>query len=1129
LSFAVVQGRGNPTPQTISLTSAPSLAYTASVVSNPAGWLAVLPANGSTNGDPLSVLVQTGQLAAGTYTGTVTVVSNSAQNANLTIPVVLAVVAAPPGMTAALVTTLAGGAQPPTSAPGTSVSVPVSFVAVAPDGTVYFTSYNLKSVFKLDRSGVVTRFAGAGDYGFSGDGGAAIGARLSFPNGLAIDSAGNVLIADSNNQRIRRVDPNGVISTIAGNGTCTDSGDGGPATSAGLCYPVAVSLDAKNNVYITERARHRIRKVVPDGTISTVAGNGSPGYSGDGARAANAQLDSPMGTAIDSSGYLFIADANNRRVRRVAPDGTVTTVAGTGTCCSSGDGGLAASAQLNYPSGVAVDASGKLYIADSGDNRVRVVTPDSRIASFAGVGGFVGFAGDDGPAAKARLCGPASVSLDSTGNVYIADACNQRVRKVSPAGTINTVAGGRSQDGDLAPFAGLNSPSAVARDRATGDLYVVERLNHRVRKIAPDGSVATIAGTGISGFSGDGGPAVNAQLDGPCALAVDYAGNIFVADCNTNRIRKVTGGAITTVAGNGTSGYSGDRGPATSASFTWASSLAVDAAGNLYIADTNNHRIRRVAPDGTITTVAGNGAIAYSGDNGPATTAALNWPRGVAADSSGVLYIADTNNQRIRRVSLDGTITTVAGTGSCCSSGDGVLATAAVLSYPLGVAVDPFGNLFIADTGGQRVREVTTDGMIATVAGVGTYDYLGDGGPALQGSFRSPSGIFVDDSGAILIADTDNNAIRALVPMGSSPVLTVKSTHSGTVIPGNSATFNVVVKNAVSAAPTNSGVTVIESLPSGLSLASMAGDGWSCAGATCTRADSLTGGLSYSPIAVTVNVGLNAPPQVTNRVTAAAAGAILAADEDLTLVGNAGLKPVISLVANAFGESPQIAPNTWVEIKGSNLAPTSSARIWKSDDFAGDRMPTQLDGVSVTVNGKNAYIYYISPDQVNILTAPDSMEGLVAVQLTDGAIQTAPVIVQAQQSSPSFFVIDGGPYVTALHSNGGLVGPSSLYPGVTTPTSPGETIVLYANGFGPTSSPVVSGSPVQSGTLPGLPEVQIGGQPATVTFAGLVSPGLYQLNVIVPFSVPAGDNAITATCSSGLQSQPGVLITVQQP
>jgi uncharacterized protein (TIGR03437 family) len=256
--------------------------------------------------------------------------------------------------------------------------------------------------------------------------------------------------------------------------------------------------------------------------------------------------------------------------------------------------------------------------------------------------------------------------------------------------------------------------------------------------------------------------------------------------------------------------------------------------------------------------------------------------------------------------------------------------------------------------------------------------------------------------------------------------------------------------------------------------------------------------------------------------------AAMAAFIDLSLFATPAAAPVIKLVANAEGENATIAPNTWVEIKGSNLAPAGDSRIWKGPDFVNGQMPTQLDGVEVNVNGKSAYVYYISPTQVDILTPPDPMQGLVEVRVTSGGVSGAPVTVQAQPLSPSFFIFGAGPYVAAEHTDGSYLGPASMsVPGYAfTPARPGETVVLHANGFGPSSTPVVSGSAAQSGTLSPLPAIKIGGIAASVTFAGLIGPGEFQFNVVVPASLADGDQPITATYN-GLTTQSGVSIAVQ--
>ena len=386
--------------------------------------------------------------------------------------------------------------------------------------------------------------------------------------------------------------------------------------------------------------------------------------------------------------------------------------------------------------------------------------------------GTQGFSGDDGPATSAQLNAPSGVAVDPAGNLYIADYGDNRIRKVSN-GVITTVAGNGTSGniGDNGPATGaqLNYPTGVAVDSA-GNLYIADQYNHRIRKVS-NGVITTVAGSGTAGFSGDNGPATSAQLYYPAGVAVDAAGNLYIADTWNSRVRKVSNGVITTVAGSGTEGFSGDNGPNTSAQLAGPGGVAADSAGNLYIADTSNYRIRKVS-NGVITTAAGGGS---GGDNGPATSAQLNYPAGVAVDSAGNLYIADDvlysngfngyspGNGRIRKVS-NGVITTVSGGGS---GGDNGPATSAQLSGICYVAVDSAGVLYIADPGNDRIREVS-NGVIVTVTGNGTRGFSGDGGPATGAQLYGPDGVAVNSAGNLFIADTDNDRIRVLIPSGAS-------------------------------------------------------------------------------------------------------------------------------------------------------------------------------------------------------------------------------------------------------------------------------------------------------------------------------------------------------------------------
>jgi uncharacterized protein (TIGR03437 family) len=698
---------------------------------------------------------------------------------------VLVLLSAPAARAQGVITTVAGSTWVFRGDGGPGTDAPLgraTGVAVDTAGAVYATDPGNCLVVKTLASGILRVVAGNGICGYSGDGGPATAASLKDPWGVAVDAAGNLYIVDTGNVRIRKVTPAGTIATVAGGGYYL--GDGGPATSTSLGHPEGVAVDAAGNLYIADN--YRIRKVSPSGIISTVAGNGQRGFSGDSGPATGARLGQPAGLAVDAAGNLYIADYGNQRIRRVSPAGIISTVAGNGQQGYSGDGGPATSASLQGPWGVAVDAAGNLYIADQFNDRIRRVSPSGIISTVAG-NGQRGYSGDGGPATSAALSYPAHVAVDAAGNLFIADQENHRIRKVSAAGIISTVAGNGaykfSGDGGPATAASLNGPRGVAVD-AAGNMHIAGDGNQRIRRVTPAGGITTVAGNGSGGFSGDGGPATSASLSDPFGVAVDAAGNLYIADTSNYRVRKVSpSGIISTVAGNGVEGFSGDGGPATSASLSDPFGVAVDAAGDLYIAHPYHHRVRKVSPSGIITTVAGNGSGGFSGDGGPAAAASLNEPLGVAVDAAGNLYIADRNNYRVRKVSSSGIITTVAGNGGYMFSGDGGPATSASLAYPSGVAVDAAGNLYIADMDNHRIRKVAPAGAITTVAGKWQGGYSGDGGPATSASLAYPSGVAVDAAGNLYIADAANDRIRKVLAVppafGATPSALTFSAPAG--------------------------------------------------------------------------------------------------------------------------------------------------------------------------------------------------------------------------------------------------------------------------------------------------------------------------------------------------------------
>ena len=628
-------------------------------------------------------------------------------------------------------------------------------------GAYYIADDDNAMVFKVTPDGILKVVAGNGILGHSGDGGPATSASMEFPQGIAIDSNDNIFILDSAGY-IRKVTSDGIISTIAGDGTNGFAGDGGAATLAQFSFPGGIAIDSAGSIYIADTDNNRIRKITPDGIINTIAGNGKEGFTGEGGPALSAALTGPGSIAVDGAGNVYFGEVDNHVVRMVSAEGIITTFAGGGR---SLQGGIPASSASILPNGLAVDDAGDVVISDYETNRVLVVI-NGTIYAIAG-NAEAGYSGDGGRGGDASLSNPSGVAVDPVAGIYIGDSGNRRIRRLGFDGIIQTVAGNGlfrySGEGGPATSATLYLPYAVALDKK-GNLYIAEPQQARVRKVAPNGVITTFAGTGAQGYNQDGIPATQAQISQVEGLAVDSAGSVYLADAINSRVRKITpDGIISTVAGTGFFNYSGDGGPATGATLYGPAAVAIDNTGNLYISDYYNNRIRKVTLDGIITTVAGNGEAGYSGNGSAATQARLNAPAGLAFDAQGNLYFADSLNNVIRKITPQGIITTVAGNGKEGFLGDGRAATGANLREPFAVTVDAAGNLYIADTRNYRIRKVTADGIISTFAGDGTGHYAGDGGPAALASISAPASLVLDSAGDLIFADWINNRVRAVL------------------------------------------------------------------------------------------------------------------------------------------------------------------------------------------------------------------------------------------------------------------------------------------------------------------------------------------------------------------------------
>jgi sugar lactone lactonase YvrE len=625
------------------------------------------------------------------------------------------------------ISTVAGGGSPlnGTSPLAASLGVPTS-VTEDVNGNIYVSSSGGGYVFEIT-AGAIKVFAGTGFSGIAGNGIPATAAPMAAPTGVVPDGLGNLLIADIASSHVFQVNINsGVLTNFAGNATTANplggySGDGGPATQASLSVPQGLAMFG-GTIYIADAGNNVIRAVT-GGTITTYAGVAAAPCGlptapcGDGGPATAASLNNPSGVAVDSVGNLYIADTGDNRVRMVNVDTLqISTVAGTGNPCLApptgcGDGGLPTSALLNQPLGVFTVPNNpfapSIYIADKLDQEVRLVTNNdggSTIGTVAG-DGIMGVEGDGGFAGSAEISDPAGVYVDGTGAIFVADQGNNRIREVSPTNfDISTIAGG--------------------------------------------------------GNGGDGNPPLQAVFAQTFDLALDSSNNQYIIDTGTSRIREVTGGIVTTVAGSGRAAFSGDDGPATAATLSYPRGVTIAPAG-MFIADTENQRVRLVT-NGVISTFAGTGtqcnlSTAPCGDGGPATAAQLSLPAGVAVDAAGNVYVADSGDNRIRKIDNTLTITTVAGTGTFCpvstsACGDGGPAAQANLAFPLGVSVDSAGDLFIADTLDNRIRKVdATTQTISTVAFSGNPTFSGDGGPATLAGMSEPNKVVVDTAGNLFI------------------------------------------------------------------------------------------------------------------------------------------------------------------------------------------------------------------------------------------------------------------------------------------------------------------------------------------------------------------------------------------
>lgn len=606
-------------------------------------------------------------------------------------------------------------------------------------------------------------------------------ALFNNPYCVIFDQAGDLLVADTYNHTIRRVTKDGVATTLAGRSGVKGNADGTGA-EARFAYPSGLALDSSGVIYVSDSQNSTIRRISTAGVVTTFAGTaGDPGSS-DGT-GSDARFRTPFGIVMSTSGFLYVADSGNNTVRKISPTGVVTTFAGLASQTGSSDG-AGSDARFSNPNGLSIDAMGNLYVADAFNHTIRRITPDRVVTTFAGSADSWG--SSDGIGSDARFTIPFGISVDPTGNVYVSDG-NNTIRKITPAAVVTTVAGVAGEGGwsnGPGNDARFHAPWSIAAN-GMGTIYVADSYNSTIRAISTTGVVTTLAGIAESRGSDDG-TGSGARFNRPTGVTVDDNGTIYVSDSSNNTIRKITPmGVVTTLAGTPhtitrdpvTNEYRGNfaDGRGTAARFNAPLGLTVDGNGNLYVADNLNHLIRRITPSGAVTTLAGEAGV-YGSNDGAGQEARFFQPADVVVDKAGTVYVADGRNYTIRRISPSGVVTTLAGSALHQGSVDGVGSNAR-FNYPSGIALDSHGNVIVADTYNQTIRRITPDGVVTTIAGQ-AGNSGSTNGTETEALLTYPSSIAVDHNDNIFVVGL-NHTFRRITPEGIVTTLAGKAGSEG--------------------------------------------------------------------------------------------------------------------------------------------------------------------------------------------------------------------------------------------------------------------------------------------------------------------------------------------------------------
>jgi uncharacterized protein (TIGR03437 family) len=970
--------------------------------------------------------------------------------------------------------------------------------AVARDasGGYYIADLDHSLVRYVNASGVISTFAGIPyQRGFGASGTPANQTPIANPSGVAVDAQGNVFFAEYIGCVIRKVDRQGIQTIVAGIlGNCGISPITGPATQVPLPFPTDIDVDAQGRVLIVDSFSGRIRRVETNGTISVVAGGGSS--RAEGVAATTAVVTGPHNVAAAPDGSVYYGEQGNaNRVRRVDSAGIVNTVAGGSATGNAGDGGPALQATFSGGiRGIAVDGvRNKLYIVDRSAHRIRVVDLNSGIIShFAGQTGATvgGYSGDGGAATAAALHFPMTARVDPDGSVAIVDRSNQAIRRVSPNGTITALAGRERKTGET-PVKQLEmiDPASVAFD-ARGVAYIVDRGGLSIRRVGLDGMATRITS-----------PLFSDLRD----LAFDGQGRLFVLD--GGRLRLIVDDRVEPL-------FSQDL--TLGGILTAPTRMAIDKRSNkIYFVIRDRHQISVLDLGATpprYGSFAGSGVAGFAGDGGAASLARFNNPYDVAVDDEGGVYVADYFNNRLRRIAPNGIVETVAGSGPAVTVPDVLFDNPARIS-PYALAIGRNGSVYFAES--QDIRRFDPATRSVSVVAMGrvvtpqpngstitrlTTGNSGDGGEATYAAV-APTWIRSDGAGNIYLGTLDNR-VRYMRPYEVSGFEIVSGNYQSATV-GRALAAPLVARATTTLGPI-SNLFVNFSVRSGPAFLTPA-TAWS------NYTD------STGQVRVNIVLGATAGQAVIRATTGTRSVEFLAQalGSDAATTRPALRMPGGVTSAAAFGGATTIAPGTWIEIYGSNFS--TATRSWRESDFAAGRGPVELEGVRVIIGNREAYVAYVSPTQINA-QVPDGI-GAGPVDLMvwrAGSGSSEPVKVTAAANSPGIlapavFQTGGVQYAVAIHADGAYVGRENLIPGVAfRPAKEGDVLVFYGIGFGDTSPRAPAGSVAgANANVQGL-TVEFGDKMAELKFAGLApgAIGLYQFNVTVPAGLSAGDVAV---------------------